>query len=46
MCSIDMFLFLINKIMIMIDVYGNVEVFVEGGFEYYIVYVSYNCNFI
>lgn len=32
--------------MIMIDVYGKVEVFVEGGFEKSIVYVSYICNFI
>lgn len=27
--------------MIMIDVYGKVEVFVDGGFENSIVYVSY-----
>lgn len=32
--------------MIMIDVYGKVEVFVDGGFENSIVYVSYICNFI
>lgn len=32
--------------MIMIDVYGKVEVFGEGGFENSIVYVSYICNFI
>lgn len=32
--------------MIMIDVYGKVEVFVDGGLENSIVYVSYICNFI
>lgn len=46
--SIGIFVFLNNQVivMIMIDVYGKVEVFVDGGFENSIVYVSYICNFI